>query len=122
MSNYKHDFGRRFKAYRLNAGLTQKETAKLLGYESHVAIYKIENGKQDMPISLIPKVCQIFQCDPITLLGIHEDYSPAHPEGANLMEKIDSLPAAQRNQLVSTVEILVKGMKEDNNGNASMDR
>ena len=113
MSNYRHDFGKRFKAYRLNAGLTQKETAKLLGYESHVAIYKIENGRQDVAITKLPAICKAFNCNPIDLLGLHEDFSAAHPEGANLMEKIDSLPAAQRNQLVNTVEILVKGMQED---------
>lgn len=122
MENYKHDFGKRFKAYRLNAGLTQTETAKLLGYSSHVAVYKIENGRQDVPISLVPRICQIFHCDPIELLGIHADYSIVHPEGANIMERIDSLPAAQRNALVNTVDILVKGMEQQNNGNSNMDR
>ena len=113
MSNYRHDFGKRFKAYRLNAGLTQKETAKLLGYESHVAIYKIENGRQDVAITKLPAICKAFNCSPIDLLGIHVDNSAPLPEGDNLMAQIDSLPAAKRNQLVSTVEILVKGMKED---------
>lgn len=115
MENYRHEFGKRFKAFRLNAGLTQKETAKLLGYASHVAIFKIENGRQDVSVDKIPAICRIFNCDPIALLGLHEDYSPANPEGSNIMARIDSLPAAQRNELVKTVDILVKGMekKED---------
>ena len=121
MGNYKHDFGKRFKAYRLNAGLTQKETAELLGYESHVAIYKIENGRQDVSISKIPAICKIFHCNPIELLGMHDDNTPAHPEGANIMERIDRLPAAQRNALVNTVDILVKGMEQQDNGNSNMD-
>ena len=116
MGNYKHEFGKRFKAYRLNAGLTQKEAAKLLGYESHVTIYKIENGKQDVYIDKIPAICKAFGCDPLALLGIKPDYSVPHPEGALLMEKIDSLPAAQRNDLVKTVEILVEGMKQKEGG------
>lgn len=115
-SNYKYEFGKRFKAFRLNAGLTQKETAALLGYSSHVAIFKIENGRMDMPIDKIPAVCKAFGCDPLSLLGIHQDYSVANPEGALLMEKIDSLPAAQRNDLVKTVEILVEGMKQKEGG------
>lgn len=115
MGNYKHDFGKRFKAYRNRAGLTQKETAELLGYETHVAIYKIENGRQDVSISKIPIICQIFHCNPLDLLGIHDDNTPANPEGSDIMARIDSLPAAQRNELVKTVDILVKGMekKED---------
>ena len=119
MDNYKHDFGKRFKAYRQNAGLTQKETAKLLGYASHVAVFKIENGRQDVPISLVPKICKIFNCSPLDLLGLHADYSAPHPEGAIIMERIDSLPASQRNDLVKTVEILVKGME---NGNSNVDK
>lgn len=121
MENYKHEFGKRFKAYRKNAGLTQLETARLLGYASHVAIYKIENGRQDVSIDKIPAICKIFNCNPLDLLGIHPDLSIAHPEGANIMERIDSLPAAQRNALVNTVEILVKGM-EQNNGDSNVDR
>ena len=115
MGNYKHDFGKRFKAYRNRAGLTQKETAELLGYETHVAIYKIENGRQDVSISKIPRICQIFNCNPLDLLGIHDDNTPANPEGSDIMARIDKLPAAQRNELVKTVDILVTGMekKED---------
>lgn len=113
MDNYKHDFGKRFKAFRLNAGLTQKEAAKLIGYESHVTIYKIENGKQDVYIDKIPAICKAFHCNPIDLLGIHEDYSSVHPEGSNIMAEIDKLPAAKRNELVKIVEILVRGTKED---------
>ena len=116
MGNYRYEFGQRFKAYRLRAGLTQKETAQLLGYESHVAIYKIENGKQDVYINKIPLICKAFHCSPIDLLGIHADYSLANPEGSTIMEKIDSLPAAQRNDLVKTVEILVEGMKQKEGG------
>lgn len=123
MKNYKHDFGKRFKAARLNAGLTQKETAALLGYASHVAIFKIENGRQDVSITKIPDICRIFHCDPLVLLGIHEDNTPANPEGASIMERIDSLPAAQRNELVHTVDILVKGMEGNTkNGDTDMDR
>ena len=112
MDNYRHDFGKRFKSFRLNAGLTQKDTAKLLGYASHVAIYKIENGRQDVSIDKIPTICRIFNCDPISLLGLREDYTAPSPEGSNIMARIDSLPAAKRNELVKTVDILVKGMEE----------
>ena len=31
MNNYKHDFGKRFRAFRKAAGLTQKEVAEKLG-------------------------------------------------------------------------------------------
>lgn len=117
MGNYKYEFGKRFKAYRLNAGLTQKEVADLLGYSSHVPIFKIENGRMDLSIDKIPIICKAFGCDPLALLGIHEDLSIAHPEGSTIMEKIDSLPAAQRNDLVKTVEILVEGMKKKEGGN-----
>ena len=116
MNNYKHDFGKRFRAFRKAAGLTQKEVAEKLGYSSHVAIFKIENGRQDVPISLVPKICQVLQCDPLQLLGIHDDYSAPHPEGSNIMERIDKLPASKRNELVNIVDILIKGVEDKENG------
>lgn len=116
MNNYKHDFGKRFKSFRLNAGLTQKEAARLLGYESHVTIYKIENGKQDVYIDKIPAICKAFNCSPLDLLGIHEDYSAPHPEGSNIMERIDKLPASKRNELVNIVDILIKGVEDKEDG------
>lgn len=116
MSNYKHDFGKRFRAYREAAGLTQKEVAEKLGYSSHVAIFKIETGRQDVSIEKIPAICQVLHCDPLSLLGLHNDHSAPHPEGANIMERIDKLPASQRNELVKTVDILVKGMEQQENG------
>lgn len=113
MSNYRHEFGKRFRAYREAAGLTQKEVAEKLGYASHVAIFKIETGRQDVSIEKIPAMCRVLNCNALDLLGLHSDNSAPNPEGANIMAEIDKLPASKRNELVKTMEILVKGIKED---------
>ena len=112
MSNYNYEFGKRFQYFRKRAGLTQEEAAKKLGYSTHSSIFKIENGRQDVPITMIPQICQTFQCDPLELLGVKDGAKFSAPEGSMLMERIDKLPAAQRNKLLDTVEILVKGLED----------
>lgn len=112
MDNYNYDFAKRFQHFRKRAGLTQKEAAEALGYSSHGSIYKIENGRQEVPITMIPKICEVFKCNPLELIGMKEDYTISSPEGGILMERIGNLPAASRHRLVDMVEIMVKGMEE----------
>lgn len=107
-------FGQRFKFLRQRAGLTQKEVADKLGYGTHTSVLKIERGRQDIPITQIPAICKALQCTPFELLGLRPegDYLvDMTPQASTMIEKINQLPAAQRNQLAKTVDILIKGME-----------
>lgn len=112
--------GQRFKYLRKRAGLTQKETADALGYSHHSSVFKIENGRQDVEITMIPKICEVFHCSPFELLGLDRNREKP-PEVPDFLVRINSLPVAQRRQLESTIEILITGMEARNDGNADMD-
>ena len=112
--------GQRFKYLRKRAGLTQKETADALGYLHHSSVFKIENGRQDVEITMIPKICEVFHCSPFELLGLDRNREKP-PEVPDFLVRINNLPVAQRRQLENTIEILISGMEARNDGNADMD-
>lgn len=112
--------GQRFKYLRKRAGLTQKETAALLGYLNHTSVYKIETGRQPVPITEIPKICDVFHCSPFELLGLDRNREKP-PEVPDFLVRLNNLPVAQRRQLENTIEILISGMEARNDGNAGMD-
>lgn len=119
-------FGQRFKYLRQRAGLTQKEVAARLGYETHTSIFKIESGKQELPITMVPAVCKALQCTPFELLGLRPEGDiliRMDPETETLMERVNRLPAAKRHQLEKTMDIFLKGMEgTEDNGDTDLDR
>lgn len=116
----KFALGQRFKYLRKRAGLTQKETADLLGYQNHTSVFKIENGRQPVPITDIPKICEVFHCSPFELLGLDRNREKP-PEVPDFLVRINSLPVAQRRQLENTIEILISGMEARNDGGTGLD-
>lgn len=114
-NTYLLSFGQRFKYLRHRAGLTQKEVASRLGFSTHVSIFKIENGKQEIPITMVPDVCKALSCTPFELLGLKPEGDmlvQIDPETETLIERVNKLPAGQRHQLEATIDILIKGMEE----------
>ena len=109
------NFPARFRYLRKRAGLTQEETAKLLGYSTHTTIFKIENGKQEVSIQQIPAICRALKCTPFELLGIkpNADYmiSPDPGSSEMLFDKMQRLPVKDRKQIEKTLEILINGME-----------
>ena len=108
-------FGQRFKYLRQRAGLTQKEVAARLGYNTHTTIFKIETGRHEIPITMVPAVCKALSCSPFELLGLRPEGDiliAVDPQTETLMERINRLPATQRHQLEATVDILIKGMEK----------
>ena len=110
-------FAQRFKFLRKRAGLTQEEVSKKLGYSTHTSVFKIEAGLQEVPITQIPAICKALQCTPLELLGLKSegDYLvSADPSSETLFERMQKLPAAQRNQLKKTIDLIITGMEEGN--------
>ena len=120
MDKEKLALGQRFKYLRKRAGLTQKETADALGYLHHSSIFKIENGRQDIDITKIPKICEVFHCSPFELLGLDRNREKP-PEVPDFIVRINKLPAAQRRQLENTIDILISGM-EAQDGSSDLER
>lgn len=60
----------RIREYRKKLGLTQKELALKLGYESQSIIAKIESGLVDLPQSRIIAIANALDVSPGELMGI----------------------------------------------------
>ncbi len=61
--------GVNIKYYREKAGLTQKELADLLHYDSSTTICKIERGGRDFPISKIEEIAKALNVSPIVFFS-----------------------------------------------------
>ena len=62
MDNLAAQVGRRIKGERVLRGLSQGALAKLLGYTSQ-AIWKIEVGRTDLPLSTLVKIATALEAD-----------------------------------------------------------
>lgn len=67
------------KKLRIELGMTQTELAARVGYSDKGMISKVENGKVDIPQSLILKFAEALQTTPAQLMG-WEDNPSVVPE------------------------------------------
>ena len=61
--------GANIKQRRLELGLTQTDLAKRLGYNSRVAVCRVENGKEDLSTERVRKFAKALNCTPADLMG-----------------------------------------------------
>lgn len=59
MYSEKLEVGKKIKEFRKNKKITQNEISQKLGI-SRVSYIQYENGKRDIPFSLLPKICKIL--------------------------------------------------------------
>lgn len=70
------DIGKKIKAAREAAGLTQEELAKKLGYKSKTTINKIESGINDLTPSKVEAFARALNTSPLALMGWTDDQEP----------------------------------------------
>lgn len=61
--------GERVKLRRKELGMSQEELAKRIGYKSKTSVNKIELGKQNPPVSVIPALAAALHTTPAKLMG-----------------------------------------------------
>lgn len=66
---------------RTEIGMTQSELAYKVGYSDKGMISKVENGKVDIPQSLILKFAAALRTDPAHLMGWESDDTYIKPQG-----------------------------------------
>ena len=98
-------FGSNVYKYRKLAGITQEELANRLGYKNKASIGKIENGNNEVPVSMALKIADALGCDVMNLL--HE--SPVDNE---LDEFVTYLKKAEEWQLDAVRRILAMPEKK----------
>ena len=72
--------GSNIRYYRRQAGITQVEFAKMLGYKNYTSITKIERGQRDVPLSTLAKMAEILGVSPGDFFSTpevdYEEYLP----------------------------------------------
>lgn len=99
------NFGKNVYKYRKIAGITQEELANRLGYKNKASIGKIENGNNEVPVSMALKIADALGCDVMDLL--HAKTETRTDEFAPYIE------AAEEWQLDAIRKILDMPVKKD---------
>lgn len=64
---------RNIKKRRLELGMTQKELARLAGYENRSSIARIERGDHDLPQSKVVDIAKALKTTPSCLYGWEDE-------------------------------------------------
>ncbi len=103
-----NNIGKRIKFYRMQAGITQKELCTALGYKHHSSIGRIEDGTNDVPLSILEKMANIFGVSPVAFFN---------PCPVEFDEYVSYLMNAEEWQLKAVREILhMPEKREDASG------
>ena len=67
---------RNIKRLRKQHHMSQQELAEAVGYKGKSMIAQIENGRVNLPSSMIEKFAEVFNVSALELMGIDEDSDP----------------------------------------------
>ncbi|MBO5969753.1 MAG: helix-turn-helix transcriptional regulator [Clostridia bacterium] len=68
--------GQRIKLKRMELGISQRELAKRLGYDSHTTLTGIESGKFDVTQSKVALFAEVLNTTPAYLMGWEDEEKP----------------------------------------------
>jgi transcriptional regulator with XRE-family HTH domain len=98
--------GKTLNELRRENGYTQEQVSKYLGI-TQSNLSKIENGERNFNMTLLDKLCLLYNCSPEYLLGktnIHEKSSIAFRSD----EKVDLNVVAKMNEITGYLKLLRK--------------
>ena len=102
----KNTVGKNLYTLRRENGYTQEQVSKYLGI-TQINLSKIENGERNFNMTLLDKLCLLYNCSPEYLLGetdIHEKSSIAFRSD----EKVDLNIVAKMNEITGYLKLLRK--------------
>ena len=102
----KNTVGKNLYTLRRENGYTQEQVSKYLGI-TQSNLSKIENGERNFNMTLLDKLCLLYNCSPEYLLGetdIHEKSSIAFRSD----EKVDLNVVAKMNEITGYLKLLRK--------------
>ena len=106
----------RIRQLRIEAGMSQDDLAKAMGYSDRSMITKIESGKVDISQKKILHFAQILNTTTGYLMGLTESSAsasqPHTPEARSLAKGIDTMPEEQRKAILNMMIGLYPGVFE----------
>ena len=107
----------RIRQLRIDAGMSQDDLAKAMGYSDRSMITKIESGKVDISQKKIISFARVLNTTTAYLMGLDEKEEPSAdiphtPEARILAKGIDKMPPAQREAIINMMKGLYPGLFE----------
>ena len=108
----------RIRQLRINAGMSQDDLAKLMGYSDRSMITKIESGKVDISQKKILAFARVLNTTPGYLMGIDEESDsvsdqPKNDEIRLLIRGLNKLSPAQVEQATSVFRAMFEKTNPD---------
>ena len=110
------------KKLRKQLNMSQQELAEAVGYEGKSMISQVENGKVDLPASMISKFADVLQVTELDLMGLNdnvetepgtayvihpkEDNSDLIDEARELYQKYENLSPEKQAAFLNYLEFL----------------
>lgn len=103
--------GNRLKELRNQCNFTQEQLEDYLNLsQGHLS--KIENGKRNLNLTLLDKLCAVYNCSPEYILGTSDEHS--EPKIAfRCKSGVDLETIATINKIINNLKLLRKLDKED---------
>lgn len=98
--------GQRIKLKREEKGLSQKELANLIGYESKSAVSLIESDKREVPFDKLSEIAKVLDVSPNWLLGWTDEAILIRTDLSLTIEQLESLDSDQLARVRKYIEFL----------------
>ena len=98
--------GKNLKELRRENGYTQEQVSKYLGI-TQSNLSKIENGERNFNMTLLGKLCLLYNCSPEYLLGETDSYEKSSIAFRS-DEKVDLNVVAKMNEITGYLKLLRK--------------
>lgn len=108
----------RIRQLRIDAGMSQDDLAKAMGYSDRSMITKIESGKVDISQKKIIAFARVLNTTTAYLMGLDENADepsatiPRTPEARLLARGVDKMTAEQRETIINIMNGLYPGLFE----------
>lgn len=99
--------GDRLKILRKDYGYTQKQIAEYLDIDQ-AYISRIEKGERTLNLSLLDKICQLYNCTPDYILGKADNYQKRSVAFGSDGNDVDLNVVAKINSVMNNLELLRK--------------
>ena len=98
--------GQRIKLKREEKGLSQKELANLIGYESKSAVSYIESDKREVPFDKLSEIAKVLDVSPNWLLGWSEEPVLIQTDLSITVEQLKNLDRDQLARVRKYIEFI----------------
>lgn len=93
------------KLRKLN-NMSQQELAEAVGYKGKSMIAQVENGKVDLPASMISKFAEVFKVSELELMGLDENDVTEVQKAETLYRKYENLSPEKQAEFLNYLEYL----------------